>query len=435
MPGRRRRSRRDPTAGALALYAACLGAPLAMLLRHLTKRGKARGTKAGAERPKRVYMDGCFDMMHAGHAYALRQAYGVCSNAKLVVGVVGDEEIEKAKGCAPVIPEHERAEQVRLLRWVDEVVTDVPYNLSKSFLSRLFGILRADVVVHGDDPCLLPDGTDAYAEVKRMGRYAEVPRTEGISSTDIIGRILRATSNGPFAPTSDDPPNQSTLLLTAARIEEFANPRESLRPTALDTPLVVGYVDGAFDTCHVGHGAFLALCREQCDVLLVGCHDDKTVSGRRLLQRQASLSDDASEEFAPLPLLTLHERCLALMAQRAVSDVIIGAPAVITEDMLATLRIRKVFRGTVCEGGIVDEKGRFQLPRRRGFLRVLPSPFKLTTRGVVRRVLNRRAELEQRYAAKSTAEASYYAEKSQQAQQKLLPTKSGRELIRSKLGA
>ena len=38
---------------------------------------------------------------------------------------------------------------------------DVPYELTPDFLKVLFTKHRIDVVVHGDDPCLLPDGTDA----------------------------------------------------------------------------------------------------------------------------------------------------------------------------------------------------------------------------------------------------------------------------------
>ena len=33
---------------------------------------------------------------------------------------------------------------------------------------------RIDYVLHGDDPCLLPDGTDAYAHAKKLGRFKMV---------------------------------------------------------------------------------------------------------------------------------------------------------------------------------------------------------------------------------------------------------------------
>ena len=39
----------------------------------------------------RVYMDGCFDLMHYGHANALRQAKAL--GDELVVGVVSDGEM------------------------------------------------------------------------------------------------------------------------------------------------------------------------------------------------------------------------------------------------------------------------------------------------------------------------------------------------------
>lgn len=51
---------------------------------------------------------------------------------------------------------------------------DVPYELTPDFLEELFTKHRIDYVVHGDDPCLLPDGTDAYAHAKEMGRFKMV---------------------------------------------------------------------------------------------------------------------------------------------------------------------------------------------------------------------------------------------------------------------
>jgi ethanolamine-phosphate cytidylyltransferase len=43
----------------------------------------------------RVWVDGCFDMVHFGHANALRQAKKL--GTKLIVGVHSDEEIAKHK--------------------------------------------------------------------------------------------------------------------------------------------------------------------------------------------------------------------------------------------------------------------------------------------------------------------------------------------------
>lgn len=73
------------------------------------------------------------------------------------------------------------------LKWVDEVITDAPYAITEQFLNRLFHEYNIDYVIHGDDPCLLPDGTDAYAAAKKAGRYKQIKRTEGVSSTDIVG--------------------------------------------------------------------------------------------------------------------------------------------------------------------------------------------------------------------------------------------------------
>lgn len=76
---------------------------------------------------------------------------------------------------------------VSALKWVDEVIPDAPYAITEDFMKKLFTEYNIDYIIHGDDPCLLPDGTDAYALAKKAGRYKQIKRTEGVSSTDIVG--------------------------------------------------------------------------------------------------------------------------------------------------------------------------------------------------------------------------------------------------------
>ena len=58
----------------------------------------------------RVWCDGCYDMVHFGHANQIRQAKAM--GEYLVVGVHSDEEIRKHKG-PPVYNEQERYKMVK----------------------------------------------------------------------------------------------------------------------------------------------------------------------------------------------------------------------------------------------------------------------------------------------------------------------------------
>jgi hypothetical protein len=55
---------------------------------------------------------------------------------------------------------------------------EAPYVLTKEFMDVLFTQHRIDYIVHGDDPCLLPDGSDVYDYPKKIGRF-RVARTPG----------------------------------------------------------------------------------------------------------------------------------------------------------------------------------------------------------------------------------------------------------------
>ncbi|CAH8540429.1 unnamed protein product [Schistosoma turkestanicum] len=134
--------------------------------------------------PIRVWVDGCFDLVHFGHANALRQAKSL--GDQLIVGIHSDKEITKHKG-PPVFHEQERYRLIRAMKWVDEVVEDAPYFTYVKTLEKY----SCDFCVHGDDLVVSNDGSDPYAEVKAANRYKEVKRTEGISTTALVSRMLK----------------------------------------------------------------------------------------------------------------------------------------------------------------------------------------------------------------------------------------------------
>merc|ERR1719311_996320 len=61
-----------------------------------------------------------------------------------------------------------------------------------------------DYFVHGDDPCIV-NGRDVYEVVRRLKRFVSIPRTEGISTTDIVGRLLVLTKDHHTAITEGSP--------------------------------------------------------------------------------------------------------------------------------------------------------------------------------------------------------------------------------------
>ncbi|KAL0048723.1 hypothetical protein WJX82_009569 [Trebouxia sp. C0006] len=377
-------------------------------------------------KPVRVYMDGCFDMMHYGHANALRQARAV--GDELVVGLVPDREILRCKG-PPVQNEEERKIMVEAVKWVGEVITDVPYELTPEFLEDLFTKHRIDYIVHGDDPCLLPDGTDAYAHAKQMGRFKMVKRTEGVSSTDIVGRMLMLVRDNnrfsekiaiqdkralakQFSRThqdfdySEDKPEEASSSLkrdtvlsrfmpTSRRLVQFSD------GNVADPHAKIVYIDGAFDLFHVGHIEILKKAKEQGDFLLVGLHTDEDVSERRGLH---------------LPIMDLHERCLSVLACKYVDEVIIGAPLEMSEDLMTTFNISLVVRGTISETSL-DRKAesssqqRYSAPKASNMFRQLESPSDMTTATIINRIFANRKAYEDRNAKKVASEKKYYKSK------------------------
>lgn len=137
-------------------------------------------------KPVRIYADGVYDMFHFGHAQQLEQAKKLRPNSILVVGVAGDEDTIKHKGTV-VMNEKERALCVKHCKWVDEVVCPCPWIINQEFIDKH----KIDYVAHDDIPYGSAGEDDIYAFVKKQGKFLATQRTEGVSTSDLISRILK----------------------------------------------------------------------------------------------------------------------------------------------------------------------------------------------------------------------------------------------------
>ncbi|KAH7094599.1 hypothetical protein FB567DRAFT_7195 [Paraphoma chrysanthemicola] len=137
-------------------------------------------------RPVRIYADGVFDLFHIGHMRQLQQAKTAFPEVHLIVGVTGNKETHKRKGLT-VLSATERAESVRHCKWVDEVIEDCPWIVTAEFLEKH----NIDYVAHDDLPYGADEGDDIYGPIKEKGMFLVTQRTEGLSTTGIITKIVR----------------------------------------------------------------------------------------------------------------------------------------------------------------------------------------------------------------------------------------------------
>jgi ethanolamine-phosphate cytidylyltransferase len=351
----------------------------------------------------RILVEGVFDIMHSGHFNAFRQAKKL--GDVLVVGVNSDADVEKTKG-PTLMNVHERGALVEACKWVDEVVLDTPYLPTVQLLDDH----NIDYCCHGDDPCLTETGEDVYKDIKAKGRFKMFKRTEGISTTDILGRLIMANKSSSFdtkeAMTTTDiirkskedeefqkGPVASSFLSTGWRLHEFSN-----NTSPKETDKVV-YIDGAFDILHIGHVETLKKAKELGDYLYVGVHDDLTVNQHR------------GKNY---PILNLQERVFNLLALKYVDDVVIGAPWGITEDLIKSLKINIVAHGS--NKKYDDDYDHITLDpyseaKRLGIYREIQSTNDLTNEILVQRVISKREVYMKKFLNKAKKEADYLKNK------------------------
>merc|ERR1712123_465289 len=374
-------------------------------------------TEMSEKKEIRVWVDGCFDMVHFGHANFLRQASQL--GTKLVAGVHSDEEIAKHKG-PPGFNNEERYKITRGIKWVDEVVENAPYMTTLETLNKY----DCDFCVHGDDITMTAEGVDTYHIVKAADRYREVKRTAGVSTTDLVGRMLLATKT--HFKRDEETDLQSSApeetINQRARVESFSEGKEVkkeaspwtgvsqfLQTTNKITQFSSGkepqpgdkivYVTGAFDLSHVGHLDFLAQVDQlfESAFIIVGLHTDQEVNRYR---------------GANNPIMNLNERTLSVLACRYTSEVVIGAPYTIDANLMKHFNVDLVVHGSTTV--FPDDVGAdpYAVPKQLGKYKHIITGNDMSTENIIERIIANRLRFSERNEKKEKKEkAPYEAEK------------------------
>jgi D-beta-D-heptose 7-phosphate kinase/D-beta-D-heptose 1-phosphate adenosyltransferase len=137
---------------------------------------------------KRIaFTNGCFDLLHAGHALYLEQARAL--GDFLIVGLNSDRSVTALKGPArPIVSETERAQILAALASVDLVVI-----FPEATSEVLVRLLRPEVFVKGGDYTKATMNQEERNLVESFGGQVHlIPPLPESSTTRLIERILAA---------------------------------------------------------------------------------------------------------------------------------------------------------------------------------------------------------------------------------------------------
>lgn len=134
-------------------------------------------TAVMAGKRPRIMVDMSATLIHHGHIRLLKKAAAL---GDVVVALTSDDEVRTKKGYQPELSFAERKEVLEAVKYVTEVV-ESPWLITEDFVNQC----RCDLLVHGAD-------NSNVIDPKRLVIF---PRTEGVSSTELRERVIRAVQS------------------------------------------------------------------------------------------------------------------------------------------------------------------------------------------------------------------------------------------------
>ncbi|KAM0687770.1 choline phosphate cytidylyltransferase [Conglomerata obtusa] len=311
-----------------------------------------------------VFIDGCFDLFHYGHANALRQARSHGSTLTAAICSSTSTAIHKN---TPIMTDLERYAVVSACKWVTKTVLDAPYNLDLAFVRNC----GCNLVVHGDDQIVDANGINCYDNARAENVYKEFVRTLGVSTSEIIGRMLYRErlkkktcletrkyqeelmilfSRGNESINNDKEGGSNKLIngneenadgsdkIYCGSDDNKNNSNNTINQNNKNNENSINiikkgkiiYIDGSFDLYHAGHTAIIKEAKLRGGYLIIGIHSDLEILKVK------------NEE----PIMTYNERKLCLLSNKYIDEIIDEAPFSLTEDFIKEHGINEIVCGT-----------------------------------------------------------------------------------------
>jgi len=147
---------------------------------------------------RNVYCDGVYDLCHIGHKRAFQNA--LQHGNRLFVGVMGDKDCANYKR-PPIMTHAERCAEVEACKAVTKVIPNAPcFGLTQEFLDEH----QIHVVAFGEEYLERypdPDDDPYYGYPRKLGMAHPLPRTNTLSTSELIERIRKAPAVEKKSPT------------------------------------------------------------------------------------------------------------------------------------------------------------------------------------------------------------------------------------------
>ena len=145
----------------------------------------------------RVLVTGCFDIIHPGHVHLLKEAAKL---GDVFVIVARDSTIERYKKVKPIIPENQRLEVVKSIKYVSDAALGSEGNGNQGYLQYALS-LKPDIIFLGPNQRTSVDylkkGLEEYhsehVQVKRLDKIYN--KFELNSSSAIKEKIKNQSKN------------------------------------------------------------------------------------------------------------------------------------------------------------------------------------------------------------------------------------------------
>jgi len=125
---------------------------------------------------KRIWLNGCFDVLHYGHFQLI--AHAVSLGGQVKIGIDSDRRVKESKGKDR--PFHTQNQRISNLLQIEGVNGVVVFDSDKE-LSNLIKDYKPDVFVIGDD--YRDKGIIGKKHAKKIEYF---PRVEGFSTTGLL---------------------------------------------------------------------------------------------------------------------------------------------------------------------------------------------------------------------------------------------------------